>query len=323
MRSMPSSQLIVLPVTLLLTCILSLSIPAQAVVIDRVAAVVGNEAITLSELTENWARQQNAPTDPASPTSREALLGRMIDLKLQVQRARELGIAAASGEVERAIAGVMEDKHLPSLAALEAALAEEGRSLEDFRREVRDQITLGRVVQREVYAAIRVTDADISNYYATHPEAFTQPGRVQLRQIHVGSQGLPEADRALAERTVRVLAEEVTGAEAFARAEAALSGSPAISVGDAGTLDVGQLRAELAEAITATPEGGVTPPVTLPTGTAIFLIEKKFPAAPQSLAEVYETARTLATETQVTARLAQWMAELKQATRIEILIADQ
>ena len=77
---------------------------AQATVIDRVAAVVNNQAIALSELNSAWVGSRGLP---GAPASREALLTHMVELSLQRQRAEALGMSASQADIDQAVLGIM------------------------------------------------------------------------------------------------------------------------------------------------------------------------------------------------------------------------
>lgn len=284
---------------------------AAAEVMDRVVAVVNHEAIPLSELNRRWLATHGVE---GAPATRGALLTRLIEVSLEKQRAADLGIAPGPTEVDDTVSGIMADNGIPSLDALSAALAQDGRSLAEFRDEITTQITLFRLVQREVSARIRLTEQALREYYDAHPDQFSQPARVHVRQIFV--QHPP--DDADAARTMATLRARITGRDTFLEAEKGLAGQPGIQVGALGALGRGEMMPELERALFALPEGGVSEPLPLPGGTALFLVDRLEGGAPPPFEAALDRVRERATAAETERRMADWLAALKVNAHIEI-----
>jgi len=293
--------------------------PARAEVIDRVAAAVGGEAIPQSEVDERWAALKDAPLPPgAGPASRDDVLERMVDVRVQLQKARAAGLEARPEDVEEALTHLMADNGVHSLAELEDALKQEGRTLEDLRREVRDQITVLRLVQREVTAKLRIPPEELRAYYEAHLDRFSTGRSVRVRQIAFTTAGLSDADAEKAARGLNALRTKVTGREAFRQAEASLSGTPGVVTGDAGRLGEDELRPELARVLFALEPGQVSPPLPLPNGVAIFLVDSRDPGTPLPFDDALPAVRRAASEEQSIARGGEWLARLKRDTYVEV-----
>ncbi|MDH5526095.1 MAG: peptidyl-prolyl cis-trans isomerase [Nitrospirota bacterium] len=307
-----------------LVFLLLLTAPAvgRATVIDRIAAVVGNQAITLSELDEMWGQVQQDPQLAMLLPDREALLSHLIDQRLQLQRARELGVAATPEAVEGALREIMHNNGLTKLSDLEAALAAEGKELKAFRREIQDQMTLGRVTQREVRARVQLSDAEVRQFYDAHTDAFSPPPTMRLRQIQVIFAGLSADDREAARLQMETLSREITGTDAFLAAEERLAGTPGISAGEIGTFSLGDLRPELAAAVHRLEAGQVSELVSLPAGIALFLAQEVSRNPPAPFEAIADTVRELGTREAVARRTDEWMAGLRREAHIVIQPLD-
>ena len=281
--------------------------------IDRVVAVVNSEAITQSELDERWAQVQQVP---GAPTSRESLLTRMIELKLQQQRAKMLRMAAQPADIDAALAGILEDNNIPSLEALEKVLRAENRSLAEFRKEIATQISLMRVIQAEVTSKVRLDEAELRTYYNAHPDEFKANGTIRLRQIHLAIDDT--AEDATGAVTMAELRKKVTDRKAFMAAEAGLAGQPGITVGAAGEFSRDELLPALANALDQLPEGAVSKPITLPNGTAIFLVDAVTGTEPMPFEQIVPLVRERATKAATERQLAKWLTSLKANAYIEI-----
>lgn len=299
-----------------LALLLLLATPANAVVIDQVVAVVGDQVITLSELNDEWKIARATPQDP--PITRAELLSRMIDLELQMIRARKMGLTPTNADVEQAIADIIADNHLPSMDALEQALAGEGKTIAVLRKEITRQMSLMRLLQREVKGQVRVGDAETRAYYHAHPEAFTPPDTVQLRQIIFSLDGLSQADRGQAVAAIGRVREQVSDKGSFRAAERRLKGTEGVIAGRAGEFSITDLHPAIAAAVSGLSEGEVSGLVPLPTGLGLFLLDRRYRDAPAPFEQVADQARELATAEATQKRLTEWVASLKTHTPVVI-----
>jgi peptidyl-prolyl cis-trans isomerase SurA len=141
------------------------SAPLQA---DYIAAVVNSEPITNSELVKEIARvkrqlvKQNQSVPPAQEL-RKAVLERLINDHAQLQLALENGVRVDDGAIDQAELSIARQNRI-DLDELHTRLGLDGLSVADFRRQLRDQLTLTRLHEREVNARIRVTDGDVERY---------------------------------------------------------------------------------------------------------------------------------------------------------------
>lgn len=136
---------------------------------DYVVAVVNSEPITNQEVQTlslrlvREARAQGLNTD-TTETKRLAL-DQLINEKVQLQQAVSLGIVIDEAAINQAEAGVANNNQL-SVDALRQRLQQEGISSASFREQLRNQLLLTRVREREVDARIRITDLEINQFLA-------------------------------------------------------------------------------------------------------------------------------------------------------------
>lgn len=139
--------------------------------IDSIVAVVNTDIITRSELNrqvaliERQMSRRGAPL-PDRTELRKQVLDRMVMDRAQLQKAEEVGIRIEDAQIEAAMARVADQNGLP-LEEFLARLQTEGVSPARFREEVRSEITLARLREREVEARIQVSDAEIQNFLAS------------------------------------------------------------------------------------------------------------------------------------------------------------
>jgi peptidyl-prolyl cis-trans isomerase SurA len=161
--------------------------PPRVVAIDRVIAVVNDEAITQYELDDarrivvQQLKQQNVQ-QPAADVLDKQVLERLITERALLQHAKDSGIKVDDTQVERAIQRIAEDNKL-TLDGLRQALAREGVAYVRYREDVRSEIVMQRLREREVDARITVSDAEVENYLATIKAQ--SGGEAEYRLAHI------------------------------------------------------------------------------------------------------------------------------------------
>lgn len=157
--------------------------------IDGIVAVVNTDIITRSELNrqvaliERQMSRRGAPL-PDRTELRKQILDRMVMDRAQLQKAEEVGIRIEDAQIEAAMARVAEQNGLP-LQDFLARLQEEGVSPARFREEVRSEITLGRLREREVESRIQVSDAEIRNYLAARTQGASAASKPEVDWIQL------------------------------------------------------------------------------------------------------------------------------------------
>jgi peptidyl-prolyl cis-trans isomerase SurA len=203
----------------LLACALAVAAPGTAVAQGRTApaapaartgdyilAVVNQELVTAAELQLRLARvrddaaraQQSLPPEAEL---RQQLLDLLIDERVQVTHAKEVGQRIDEAELDRAVTNVAVQNQL-TLEQLRERLRRDGSDYTRFRNTLRDQMMTERVREREVAARIRVSDEEIDAYLEQRRAAASADAQYGIAQILVS---VPEgADAAvLAQRRAR------------------------------------------------------------------------------------------------------------------------
>lgn len=136
--------------------------------INKIAAIVGNEIITTKELEEktklviNNLSTQNI-TLPPKEILEHQVLNKMILDQIQLQMAKQLAIEVDSTSINHAIENLAKQQKI-SVSEYKKSILQSGLKFEDFREQVKTEIILSRLQQREVGNEIRISNADIDGY---------------------------------------------------------------------------------------------------------------------------------------------------------------
>lgn len=158
---------------ILLTLVGATALPvrgAEPQEVDRIVAVVGEEVITLHELRGRLAsviaqlKQQGTPL-PSDDVLEKQMLERLIVDRAQIQMARESGIRVDDSQLDMAMNRIAAGNKM-TLAQFRQALEKDGITYARFREEIRDEIALTRLREREVDSKLVISDSEIDNYIA-------------------------------------------------------------------------------------------------------------------------------------------------------------
>lgn len=215
------------------------AVAARSQEVDRIAAIVNNEVITSLELRERVTQisqqlqRQGTQLPPAEVLERQ-LLERLVLERAQLQLARETALQVDDTMLERAIGRIAENNRI-GIAELKATLERDGIEWKTFRDQVRTEILLTRLREREVDSRIVVTDAEIENYLANTPDAASgEEFRVAHILMRVPEGSTPQQVQMRMARAEQVLARARAG-EDFARLAAEFSDAQdALTGGDLG-----------------------------------------------------------------------------------------
>jgi peptidyl-prolyl cis-trans isomerase SurA len=255
--------------------------PRKVLTLDRIVAVVNGEVITRHELGQRLRvisaqlAQQKTPLPPPDVLERQ-VLERMISDRVLLQHARETGIRVDDGQLEKIITRIASDSKL-SLPQFREALERDGLSFARFREDVRDEVTMVRLREREVEARIVVTDAEIDDLLRTRETQQNAAEELTLAHILVR---LPEgaSPEQIAERRAR--AEQallaVRGGADFGQIAASFSDAPdALKGGDMGSRPLDRWPALFAEATRSMKVGDISPVLRSPAGFHILRVSAR------------------------------------------------
>ena len=284
-------------------CLLALSLlavgalsPARAQVqpLDRIVAVVDDDVILQSELdrAEQNIRTQYADRQaqlPPEDVLRKQVLERLILVRLGVARAAETGVRVSDDEVDAAIANIAAQNKI-SPDQLRAQVTAQGQSFADFRKTLRDQITLQRLRQRFAQTRISVSDAEVDAALAAQTAGGPQYHLANL-MVALPDNATPEQIAKAQTKIDGVKALIDKGEMDFSAAAVRFSdGNNALEGGDLGWRSLDEIPSAFANLIRGMQVGQVLGPMRGPSGFQLLkLVETRdaAQAAPQMVTQYH------------------------------------
>lgn len=250
----------------------------RIVLADRIAAVVNKEVVTMSELerrTERVAaqlRRQGAPLPPQEVLQRQ-VLERMITDLVQVQFARETGVSISEVDLDRTLQRIAQQNGLAP-PEFRRALEREGLSWEKFRDDVRAEMLISRLREREVDSKIQISDAEVDAFLEDGQAGAGAPAEYELSHIlvRVPEQAGPEQIEARRRRTEEALAQLRAGID-FRQVAVSFSDAPdALQGGGMGWRPADRLPELFVRALSAMKPGEISDILRSPAGFHIVRI---------------------------------------------------
>jgi peptidyl-prolyl cis-trans isomerase SurA len=288
------------------------STASGSVVVDRVIAVVNDEIITMSDLQREEAiKKHDAKLDD------RLVLEDMIDRKLQMAAAKRVGMDVTDKELEEAITDIMARNKMDS-RTFEAALAKEGLTLEQYKADLREQMTLSRLFNKYVRAGVAIDEAEARRFYQNNLKAYSLPDEIRVRQIFLP---LPENASTAQDAEVRDKAlavyERAKKGEDFIRLVHEISeGVTAEQDGDLGFMQRDHMLPEIEEAVRLLKPGEIAGPLKFAGGYNVMKLEEiRTPARP--FEKVKDEIMKTLYEQKVENTYRSWLQTLRSGSHIE------
>ncbi|MGE3707815.1 MAG: peptidyl-prolyl cis-trans isomerase, partial [Vicinamibacterales bacterium] len=272
-------------------------------IIEQILVKVNGEIFTKTELEARQVaaiRGMGRDVDPTDLQLRQMLdqvtpdlLVSVVDEMLIVQRGKELGYRLADDQFQNVIDSIKKDNKIESDEQFQAALKQENMTLADLRRQIEKQMIVSRVQQNEILGRVAVSDEEARRYYDSHPQEFTSPQEVTLREIFVNvandgktlNVGLDEEAKAKAAQ----IRERVLAGEPFEKLAADLSDAPSrANAGLIGPLNLADVSSDVRTLIESMSVGQVSELLRSSRGYQILKLESITPPQTKSFEEAKE-----------------------------------
>ncbi len=286
---------------------------------EAAVATVNGAAITSDDL--QYALQEFAASrgaDPALlrqspqfPQLRDALLRSLIERELLWQAARKHH-AASDSQVAEAVARVR--TQLGGEERFQRALQARGLTEQVITERLRHDLSIQAYLQKEVYAALSVSDADIRDFYQANRDRYRSPDLLHLRDILL-AQPADTDPKSLAEQ---IRAKIAQGAEFSYMAHKQSTDISARDGGDVGFVNAEDLGTELAPVAAGLKPGDVSQPHAGPGGIHLLQLVSRRPGIQASLSDVHDMVHDQLLETRRDQALQARLQQLRAAAQITV-----
>jgi peptidyl-prolyl cis-trans isomerase SurA len=260
---------------------------------DFIVALVNSEPITNAELqaqikqvTEQRIEQRQSL--PPAAELRRLVLDRLVNERAQLQLARELGVRVESGAIDQAEANLAAQNQM-DLIQFRRTVEQRGIALSTLRTQLRDQIILSRLQEREVDARVRITDAEVENAMTARQTANADPMAQEINLAHL-LVAMPENPTAAQLAQARAQAQQwvarIRAGEKFETLVKELSASDRANGGQLGLRRADRYPAIFVDAIQNLAVGQVSEPVRSGAGFHVLqLVERRFGSLVQTVTQ--------------------------------------
>ena len=315
----------------LLFCTFSFSLVSRAEsaeIVDRIVAVVNDDIITLFELNRSFKpyvdkiRERGYPLEKESKVlfkTREDILNQLIEQKITDQEIKRFKISISEKEIDQTIERIKEANYYTD-EDLRAALAKDGLTMEEYRKQMKEQILRKRLVNLKVTSKIVITKEDIKSYYETHKDKYGGENKYHLRNIIMKVSTLVDEKEKL---EVKARMDEVyaklKAGQSFETMAMNYSESLASEGGDLGLFGLSELSLQLQKAIKGMKAGEFTPVLYTDQGYQILFVQEVVNTSGKPLEEVSPEIERILFDDIVDNNFQSWLEDLRKQSHIKII----
>jgi len=256
-------------------------IGGQGELLDRITVVVNDGVVLQSQVDQQVAsitrrlREQGTPLPPPS-VLRQQITERLVIQEVQMQRAQKIGLKVADEALNNALREVAKQNKI-DFSELPDALAKEGINYAEYREQVRREMTLSMLRQRDVYAHIYVSPRELDQFLAK--QSADKTGRAEYNVSHILI-ALPEAAspgqlEQVEKRTEEIYSRAQSGEDFGQLAVANSQAQTALERGQLGWRKGSELPSFMADVVSQMKPGEISRPVRTPSGFHIIRLNER------------------------------------------------
>ena len=243
---------------------------------DRIIAIVDQGVITEQELIERTRtvkaqlEKQGTQLPPDNVLERQ-VLERLIADSLQLQMAAQTGVKIDDTQLDKTIERIAAQNKM-SVEEFKAVLEKDGMPLRKFREDIRSEITIARIREREVDNKLNISEGEIDNYLTTKANRGEEQDEFEISHILIRTpeDASPEDLEKAKNKTQQAL-DQLAGGASFEQVSASVSDAPnALEGGSMGWRGGAQLPGLFLEMLKPMQKGEVSKPIRSPNGFHIL-----------------------------------------------------
>lgn len=318
--------------TTLLMLALSLApLPAVAGTraLDRVAAVVNEEMIPLSEVYQRAGpeiarlERDGMLNDERKQGALKRSLDDLIAEKLLAADEKASNIEVTDQEIDLAIEDVRKQNNMDA-ATFERALVSQGTSVTAYREKMKRDLGSMKLIGMKVRSKIKVADEDVKAEYARRAKAEESDFEVHARHIVIQvAKGASPAQEEAARKRAEELTRRARAGEDFVELAKKHSEGPSkADGGDVGFFKRGEMVGSFDKAAFALKPGEISDPVRSPFGWHVIQVVERRAGAPKPFEQVREELRDRLWREQMQRHTEQYVADLRKQAQVDVKVAE-
>jgi peptidyl-prolyl cis-trans isomerase SurA len=316
------------------------ALPLRAEIIEQIIVKVNGEILTKTELEDRQVQalrqlnrgarvdlQDDAELRQALEKVTPQVIVEAVDEILIAQLGKERNWRLGDTQFNEIVQRIRTENKLETDESFQAALQQEGMTLDDLRRSLERQMFMQRV-QGEAVGRIQVTEEEARDHYRVHRKEFATPATLSLREILVEA---PASTGAGNQPMLNVAAEEeaqasiealrarvTTGGEDFAKVAAEVSAAPSRANGGLiGPLNLSDLEESLRARFEVMKPGEVTEPIRTTRGYQIFKLETFEPSSVLPFEQARDEIANRVYQQKVAREMRKYVTKLREQAIIE------
>ncbi len=301
----------------------------EIALVDRIVAVVNNELITLYDLNQKFEpyvkniKALGYDEDMERKTLfkvRSDVLNQLIDNMLAGQQTEKYKLTVTEKEIDSSIERIKSARYYTD-EDLRAGLAQQGLTMEDFRKEIKEQLLRGKLVNLEVKSKIVVTMQNIKSYYDSHPEKYVGEKKYNLWNIYVNIPSYAaDSEKQSVLRKMQVILDKLEQGQKF---EDLVNGDFLTSMqakgGELGLFLLKELSAQLQKIVKNMQAGEFSSILDTEFGYQIIYVQNIIETKTKSLAEAEKEIEDILYKELVDNKYQEWLKELRSRSHIKVI----
>lgn len=310
-------------------------VPMRADILEQVLVKVNGDIITKTDLEQRQIaalRQRNAGALKDEELKKALLeitpqlLVDAIDELLLVQMGKDKGYHLSDAQFKDWLDNLRKQQDLVDDAKFEAALKQEGMTVDDLRKNVERQFLISQVQREEVGAKLSITEEEARQYYLTHKNEFTEPASVTLREILIevptatkgGEAGVNVGQEDEIKAKADAVRARISAGEDFGKVAAEVSASSSKANGGLiGPINMSELSPQLTALLAKMKPGDITEPLRTQRGFQILKLETSKPAAVQPFDSVRDLVADRVHDARQQAEVRKFLSRIRTQAIIE------
>jgi len=265
--------LMLLVCAVLCTNIFAVNSKQTLVAINRVVAVVNDQVITEAQLNDELImikkRLEKAGTPlPSNHILKEQVIQQMINQTLQLQLAKRTGVRISHHELNAALLRIAKQNH-QTMHELYQSVKQQGWTVDGFRQEIRDEITIQKLQSRELAPHISISQQEVDDYLQSSGKDANKMPKYRLGDILIALPDTPSPSQVTAaKKKANIIVKKLKAGADFKKLAVSVSGdaSEALKGGDLGWRKLAELPSVFADKVSHMKTGEIAGPIQAPNG---------------------------------------------------------